>query len=30
VALTGVAIYLATNALSRQLLQRWHESERPT
>ena len=28
VALTGVAIYLATNALSRALLQRWHESER--
>jgi NitT/TauT family transport system permease protein len=29
VALTGVAIYLATNALNRALLQRWHESERP-
>ena len=28
VALTGVAIYLATAALSRMLLQRWHESER--
>ena len=28
VALTGVAIYVATNALSRVLLQRWHESER--
>ena len=28
VALTGVAIYLATSALSRRLLQRWHESER--
>jgi NitT/TauT family transport system permease protein len=28
VALTGVAIYLATNALSRGLLRRWHESER--
>ena len=28
VALTGVAIYLATAALSRALLQRWHESER--
>jgi NitT/TauT family transport system permease protein len=28
VALTGVAIYLATAALSRRLLQRWHESER--
>ena len=28
VALTGVAIHLATNALSRVLLRRWHESER--
>jgi len=28
VALTGVAIYLGTAALSRALLQRWHESER--
>ena len=28
VALTGVALYLATGALSRALLQRWHESER--
>jgi NitT/TauT family transport system permease protein len=28
VALTGVAIYLATARLSRRLLQRWHESER--
>ena len=28
VALTGVAIYLATNALGRALLRRWHESER--
>ena len=25
---TGVALYLATGALSRLLLQRWHESER--
>ncbi len=29
VAATGVALYLATGALSRALLQRWHESERP-
>ena len=28
VAATGVALYLATGALSRALLQRWHESER--
>ena len=28
VACTGVALYLATGALSRALLQRWHESER--
>jgi len=28
VAATGVALYLATGALSRLLLQRWHESER--
>jgi len=28
VAATGVALYLATGALSRVLLQRWHESER--
>jgi NitT/TauT family transport system permease protein len=28
VALTGVAIYLATAALSRRLLRRWHDSER--
>jgi len=28
VAATGVAIYLLTNALSRRLLGRWHESER--
>jgi len=28
VALTGVALYLATGALSRALLQSWHESER--
>ena len=28
VAVTGVALYLATGALSRALLQRWHESER--
>ena len=27
VALTGVAIYMATAALSRALLGRWHESE---
>ncbi|HEX7640467.1 MAG TPA: ABC transporter permease, partial [Burkholderiaceae bacterium] len=29
VALTGVAIYLATAAASRALLGRWHDSERP-
>jgi len=29
VALSGVALYLATGALSRALLGRWHESERP-
>jgi hypothetical protein len=28
VALTGVAIYVLTAALSRVLLSRWHESER--
>jgi NitT/TauT family transport system permease protein len=28
VAATGVALYLCTGALSRALLQRWHESER--
>ena len=28
VAATGVALYLLTGALSRVLLQRWHESER--
>jgi NitT/TauT family transport system permease protein len=28
VAATGVALYLATGALSRLLLRRWHESER--
>jgi NitT/TauT family transport system permease protein len=30
VAATGVALYLITGALSRLLLQRWHESERGT
>ena len=30
VALTGVALYLLTGALSRLTLQRWHESERVT
>jgi NitT/TauT family transport system permease protein len=29
VALTGIAIYLASNALSRLLLRRWHPSEQP-